>query len=100
MAGFDVIAGADSEPKYMATFAHNFEDKRSYQIDLSSKSSDELMKKLSITEGSLVLKERPQKIQVPDRRKQLAYKSILELLRVNSATHGLDGKRCRNGKRF
>jgi|TARA_Y100000310_G_scaffold201049_1_gene201130 DNA (cytosine-5)-methyltransferase 1 len=55
MAGFDVIAGADSEPKYMATFAHNFEDKRSYQIDLSSKSSDELMKKLSITEGSLDL---------------------------------------------
>ena len=54
-AGFNIIAGADVEPKYMATFQHNFRGARSLNIDLAKYAPNEVMATLDIVPGELDL---------------------------------------------
>jgi DNA (cytosine-5)-methyltransferase 1 len=55
MAGFRVLAGVDLEPRYMATFAHNFPEAHSLRLDLSETPPSELMERLGIDRGELTL---------------------------------------------
>jgi DNA (cytosine-5)-methyltransferase 1 len=55
MAGFRVLAGVDLEPRYMATFAHNFPDSQSLRLDLSKTPPSEFMSQLGIAKGELTL---------------------------------------------
>ena len=55
MAGFRVLAGVDLEPRYMATFAHNFPDAQSLPLDLSQTTPEEFMSRLGIMPGELTL---------------------------------------------
>src|SRR2546430_17011927 len=55
MAGFRVLAGVDLEPRYMATFAHNFRDAQSLRLDLSNTPPSEFMSRLAIAPGELTL---------------------------------------------
>ncbi len=55
MAGFNVIAGVDLEPRYMATFAHNFSGTQSLQLDLSKIPPSEFLQQLGIRPGELTL---------------------------------------------
>lgn len=55
MAGFRVLAGVDLEPRYMATFAHNFPDAQSLPLDLSQTTPEEFMSRLGIVPGELTL---------------------------------------------
>jgi len=55
MAGFRVLAGVDLEPRYMATFAHNFRNAQSLRLDLSKTSPSEFMSLLGIEAGELTL---------------------------------------------
>ena len=52
-AGFKVIAGADIEPKYMATFRHNFPSAIGLNVDLVHYTPSELMNTLGIEPGEL-----------------------------------------------
>ena len=52
-AGFSVIAGADIEPKYLATFKHNFRDAASLNIDLTKYEPTEVMASLGVEPGEL-----------------------------------------------
>lgn len=54
-AGFDVLAGFDVEPKYMATFAENFGEERSRSVDLSASNPAETMSGLGLVPGELTL---------------------------------------------
>ena len=54
-AGFQIIAGVDLEPKYISTFAHNFRDSKSLQIDLSRTKPEEFMVSLGLKSGELDL---------------------------------------------
>lgn len=54
-AGFDVVAGLDVEPKYMATFSHNFPTSESVAADLTTLSPEELGASLKIKRGQLGL---------------------------------------------
>lgn len=54
-AGFEVIAGVDIEPNYMATFIHNFPNAKNLQLDLVSISPYDFMELLSIRRGELDL---------------------------------------------
>lgn len=52
-AGFDVLAGIDIEPKYIATFRHNFPCALGLSKDLTHYTPFELMKTLNIEPGEL-----------------------------------------------
>ena len=52
-AGFKVIAGADTEPKYMATFRHNFPNATGLNVDLVHYTPSKLMNTLGIEPGEL-----------------------------------------------
>lgn len=52
-AGFRILAGVDIEPKYMATFMHNFSDANSLKIDLSTYNPHDLMRTIGIERGEL-----------------------------------------------
>ncbi len=54
-AGFDVLAGIDVEPRYMATFERNFPDATALRCDLSSIRPEHLMDQLGIAPGQLDL---------------------------------------------
>lgn len=54
-AGFNVIAGADFEPKYMATFTHNFRGAKSLSVNLLDLLPEEFMEIVSIKRGELDL---------------------------------------------
>lgn len=55
MAGFEIIAGVDVEPKYMATFRHNFPKAHSIQGDISGIDPQDFMKMVGIQAGELDL---------------------------------------------
>jgi DNA (cytosine-5)-methyltransferase 1 len=55
MAGFRVLAGADHEPRYMATFAHNFREAQSLLLDLAGTRPSDFMARLGIEPGELTL---------------------------------------------
>ena len=52
-AGFDVVAGADIEPKYIATFSHNFPSAVSLNVDLVKLTPLELLKITRMEPGEL-----------------------------------------------
>ena len=54
-AGFEIIAGADIDPKQMSTFRSNFPNARSMRIDLTEWSPYEFMEALEIQPGELDL---------------------------------------------
>lgn len=54
-AGFEVIAGVDIEPGYMAAFTHNFQEAKSFHLDLSSTNPYDFMDYLGIRSGELDL---------------------------------------------
>jgi DNA (cytosine-5)-methyltransferase 1 len=54
-AGFKILAGADIEKKYNATFAHNFPTAKNLQLDLSKISPAEFMTLVDIKPGKLDL---------------------------------------------
>lgn len=54
-AGFEIIAGADIEKKYISSFQHNFPEAKSLLQDLSKVAAKELMADLRIREGELTL---------------------------------------------
>ena len=54
-AGFEVLAGIDLEPRYMATFERNFPKAMPLRLDLSSVTPDFLMEQLGIVPGQLDL---------------------------------------------
>jgi DNA (cytosine-5)-methyltransferase 1 len=54
-SGFEVLAGADIEPKYIATFRHNFPGAKAITTDLSRQDPVDLMKALSFCRGDLDL---------------------------------------------
>ena len=54
-AGFEVLAGVDVEPKYMATFERNFPHATPLRLDLSSVPPECLMERLGIAPGDLDL---------------------------------------------
>jgi DNA (cytosine-5)-methyltransferase 1 len=54
-AGYAVIAGVDLEPKFMATFSHNFPEAASVAADVSSLEPHELARSLKIQRGELGL---------------------------------------------
>ncbi len=55
LAGFDVIAGIDIEPKYLVTFSHNFPNAKSLDLDISKISPEEFMDKIGVVPGELDL---------------------------------------------
>lgn len=55
MAGFEIIAGVDIEPKYLATFGHNFGKERAYNINLSEMNPKKFMNQVGISPGQLDL---------------------------------------------
>lgn len=54
-AGFRIVAGADVDPKYLATFRHNFKDARSLELDLTQYRPSDMMKDLDIEPGEIAL---------------------------------------------
>ena len=54
-AGFQIIAGVDIEPKYMATFQRNLRGARSLGADLTRYTPSEIMSELGIEPGELDL---------------------------------------------
>ena len=54
-AGFEVMAGVDVEPKYMATFERNFPNATPLRLDLSSVPPECLMERLGVASGDLDL---------------------------------------------
>ncbi|MCE2425488.1 MAG: DNA cytosine methyltransferase [Pseudomonadales bacterium] len=54
-AGFRVIAGADIEPKYIATFRHNFNGAKTLDLDLANREPNELMSDLDLEPEQLDL---------------------------------------------
>ena len=54
-AGFEVIAGVDVEPNYIATFTRNFPESKSLKLDLSSTSPNDLMEIIGILPGEIDL---------------------------------------------
>lgn len=55
MAGFQILAGVDIEPKYMVTFSHNFPAAKSLALDISKISPEEFMELVGIDAGELDL---------------------------------------------
>lgn len=55
LAGFHVLAGVDSEPRYISTFSHNFGESASLQTDLSQTKPEKFMSMLGIEPGQLDL---------------------------------------------
>jgi len=55
LAGFQIIAGVDVEPKYINSFAHNFPEAKALTTDLSITSGKEFMNSLGLIEGELDL---------------------------------------------
>lgn len=55
MAGFEVLAGVDVEPKYMVTFSHNFPNAKDLGLDLSELSPQEFMAVVGIQPGEVDL---------------------------------------------
>jgi len=53
LAGFNIIAGVDIEPKYISTFKHNFPHAQSLIMDLSKTDPIDFMSYLKIKEGEL-----------------------------------------------
>lgn len=54
-AGFDVLAGVDVEPQYLATFSHNFPNALSLKTDISKLDPKEFMDQLGLKRGELDL---------------------------------------------
>ncbi len=54
-AGFEILAGIDVEPKYMATFAHNFPNAHALDWSLSETPPSKLMELLNLAPGELGL---------------------------------------------
>ncbi len=54
-AGFNIIAGVDIEPKYMATFSYNFPESKSLKLDLSKISASDFLNIINIKPGELTL---------------------------------------------
>lgn len=54
-AGFEVLAGIDVEPRYMATFERNFPNAMPLKLDLSSVAPEFLMEELGVSPGELDL---------------------------------------------
>lgn len=53
--GFNVLAGVDSEKKYISTFTHNFPESNSLIVDLRDFSPERLMEVAGIEKGELTL---------------------------------------------
>ncbi len=51
--GFDVVAGADIEPKYIASFKHNFPQAKALTTDLSALNPDGVRDALGLRRGDL-----------------------------------------------
>lgn len=88
-AGYDVIAGIDNEPKYMATFRHNFPEARALDLDLTKITPTELMSTLRIQTGELDLlaggppcqgfsKNVPRKLRYVDDANNLLVRTFLD----------------------
>lgn len=54
-AGFNILAGADIEKKYMVTFTKNFPNSKSLELDLSKTSPEKFMEIIGIIPGELDL---------------------------------------------
>ena len=54
-SGFNVLAGIDSEKKYISTFDNNFPKTNSFTVDLRSLSPQKVMQSIGINEGELTL---------------------------------------------
>ena len=54
-AGFQIIAGVDSNPQYIQTFVHNFPDSIAICSDLSRMHPSELLRKIGMAPGDLDL---------------------------------------------
>ena len=54
-AGFDIVAGADIDPRYMSTFRHNFPEASSIVADLSTLDARSFMDQLRLQPGELDL---------------------------------------------
>lgn len=55
LAGFDVLAGVDLEPNYIATFAHNFGAERALIENLAELSPSIFMRRMNLKKGELDL---------------------------------------------
>lgn len=55
MAGIEVLAGVDWEPKYLGSFSHNFPESQSLDCDLVSLTPQELMSELALEPEELFL---------------------------------------------
>ena len=53
LAGFEILAGVDIEPKYMTTFSHNFRNSESLGLDLSKVAPQEFIRSVGIAPGEL-----------------------------------------------
>lgn len=84
-----MLAGIDIEPKYMATFTHNFPEAKSLRLDISKTPPDEFMKIVGIKPGKLDLlaggppcqgfsKNVPRKHRYLDDPKNLLVKAFLD----------------------
>lgn len=93
MAGFEVIAGIDIEPKYIGTFSHNFPHAKSLQIDISKVPPEEFMRLLGVRAGQLDLlaggppcqgfsKNVPRKYRYLEDSRNLLIKSFLDYCEV------------------
>jgi DNA (cytosine-5)-methyltransferase 1 len=89
LADVEVIAGVDIEPKYLATFTHNFPLAKSIQGNISKLSPIELMKKLHLKRGELDIlvggppcqgfsKNVPRKIRMLEDARNLLVKTFLD----------------------
>ncbi|MBI3649931.1 MAG: DNA cytosine methyltransferase [Acidobacteria bacterium] len=54
-AGFEILAGVDSEPNYLSSFSHNFPHAQSLQLDLAKYSPQDFMKALQLAPGEVDL---------------------------------------------
>lgn len=88
-AGFNVVAGADIEPKGLATFRHNFPKAAGLNVDLVHCAPSELMRSLSLEPGELDIlaggppcqgfsKNVPRKLRFADDPNNLLVKRFLD----------------------
>lgn len=88
-AGFQVLAGADIEPKFMDTFQRNFGGARAFAIDLAQSKPAALMSNVGVAPGELDIlaggppcqgfsKNVPRKLRRPDDANNLLVKTFLD----------------------
>lgn len=92
-AGFSILGGVDLEPKYMASYSHNFPEARSLKIDLSKLAAEKFLKLFNIEQGELTLlvggppcqgfsKNVPRKFRYLDSANNLLVKTFLHYSKV------------------